>query len=394
MRSASLTTPGIPSVVLPVTGLLTLWLALLSPSNVLAHKPSDAYLILDLDREHPMLRLDIALRDLEHAIGLDANGDGNVTWGELRARHLDIADYALARLDVISAEGPCDLLPGVQQVEDRSDGAYTVLPVAIGCPGGAPIRLGYRLLFDLDPTHRGLASVRRGGGVSAGVLSADRPMLELGSAEPGTSRSAWHALVDYGWEGVWHIWIGLDHVLFLLALLLPSVLRREHGRWCPLPAPGPALKDVMAVVTAFAVAHSITLSLAVLGWVSLPARWVESAIAATIVVAALNNLRPLVPGNRWAIAFVLGLIHGLGFAAVLVGLGLPNAALLPALAGFNLGVEAGQLVIVALFLPTAYLLRNTELYRRGALGLGSAAVTGIALVWFVERSLDLTLMNL
>jgi hypothetical protein len=245
------------------------------------------------------------------------------------------------------------------------------------------------LLFDLDPSHRGLVSVRAAGQVRAAVLSEDRPSLGLEGAGPGTART----LTAYGLQGVRHIWTGFDHLLFLVALLLPSVLRHEGGRWRPLPSLAPALRDVLAVVTAFTLAHSITLSLAVLGWVSLPARWVESAIAATVVLAALNNIRPMVSGRRWALAFALGLIHGLGFAEALADLGLPSAALVPALAGFNLGVEAGQIGILALFVPGAYLLRHTGFYQRGALGLGSAAVAAIAFLWLAERSLDIRLLH-
>ena len=170
--------------------------------------------------------------------------------------------------------------------------------------------------------------------------------------------------LDYGKEGVWHIWIGFDHILFLLSLLLPAVLYRQHkfreARWEPLPGFRPALWEVFKIVTAFTVAHSITLSLATLGVVTLPTRWVESAIAASVVLAALNNIFPwsLFAGRRWMVAFVFGLIHGFGFASVLADLGLPPGALLLALVGFNLGVEVGQLAIVSAFLPAAYWLRS------------------------------------
>ena len=110
----------------------------------------------------------------------------------------------------------------------------------------------------------------------------------------------------------------------------------------------PAFWDVCRIVTSFTVAHSITLSLAALGIVALPSRLVESAIAASVVVAALNNLRPWSQGRRWVVAFGFGLIHGFGFASVLADLGLPRDTLVLALVGFNLGVECGQLAIVAL----------------------------------------------
>jgi hypothetical protein len=143
--------------------------------------------------------------------------------------------------------------------------------------------------------------------------------------------------------------------------------------------------DVLKIVTAFTVAHSITLSLATLGVVELPSRWVEAAIAASVVLAALNNLWPLVQGRRWMVAFGFGLIHGFGFASVLADLGLPRDALLLALVGFNVGVEVGQLAIVALFLPLAYLLRGTWLYRRLVFVGGSMFIAAIALLWLDER---------
>jgi hypothetical protein len=143
------------------------------------------------------------------------------------------------------------------------------------------------------------------------------------------------------------------------------------------------------VVTAFTLAHSITLSLAALQIISLPSRWVESAIAASVVIAALNNLRGRIDSRRWVMAFGFGLIHGFGFASVLADLGLPQGALVLALVGFNLGVELGQLAIVAAFLPLAFWLRETRFYQLGVFRLGSVLVALIASWWLVQRVFDL-----
>ena len=193
-------------------------------------------------------------------------------------------------------------------------------------------------------------------------------------------------------DGAHHIWSGFDHVLFLLALLLPAVLRREQGRWLPAPRAGPALAEVLKVVTAFTVAHSITLSLAALGVVSLPSRLVESCIAGSVVLAALNNVRPAVYRGRWLIAFFFGLIHGFGFASVLADLGLPQESLLIALVAFNIGVELGQLAIVTVFLPLAYRLRSTTFYRRGVLVVGSAVIVLVAGTWLIERAFNVRII--
>jgi hypothetical protein len=180
--------------------------------------------------------------------------------------------------------------------------------------------------------------------------------------------------------------------VFLLSLLLPAVGVWAGRRWQPVETFGQAFWDVLRIVTAFTVAHSITLSLAALGLVSLPSRLVESCIAASVVLAALNNVWAVFHGRRWMVAFAFGLIHGFGFASVLVDLGLPQGALALALLGFNLGVEAGQLAIVAAFLPTAFLLRRSAFYRRVVLLGGSLAIALVAGIWLAERVFEFKLL--
>ena len=146
------------------------------------------------------------------------------------------------------------------------------------------------------------------------------------------------------------------------------------------------------MVTSFTVAHSITLSLAALGLLSVPARLVESAIAASVVFAALNNIRPMVTRRLWLIAFGFGLVHGLGFASVLADLALPRHALLLALLGFNLGVEVGQLVLVGLFFGLVWALRRLDVtWPQWATPLPASIIAIIAGVWFIERAFGVAL---
>jgi hypothetical protein len=177
-----------------------------------------------------------------------------------------------------------------------------------------------------------------------------------------------------------------------VSLLLPAVLVRHEGRWQARSTLKASVLDVLKIVTAFTLAHSLTLSLAALGALSLPSRLVESAIAASVILAALNNLWPLAHRWRALVAFAFGLIHGFGFASVLADLGLPQGALALSLVGFNVGVELGQLAIVAAFLPLAYLLRHGLFYRRVVLTGGSALIVVLATVWLAERALDLKLL--
>ena len=363
-----------------------------------AHKPSDSYLSVTVAGDQVTGRWDIALRDLDFAIGLDADGDGNITWGEVRARHGEIAAYAAARLRAQADGQACNIEFGVQQVDEHTDGAYTVLPLRMACPQRPrALTLDYTLFADLDPQHRGLLNLSVDGAVRTAILGPQAPRQTF---ELQASASRVTQLLDYGREGVWHIWVGFDHILFLLSLLLPAVgvWRRPGGapdspqQWQPVERFRTAFWDVLRIVTAFTVAHSITLSMAALGFVSLPSRWVESAIAASVVLAALNNVRAVFHERRWMVAFGFGLIHGFGFASVLIDLGLPQGALALALLGFNLGVEVGQLAIVAAFLPTAYLLRRSAFYRRVVLLGGSLLIAAVAAAWFVERAFELKLL--
>ncbi|MEO5574184.1 MAG: HupE/UreJ family protein [Gammaproteobacteria bacterium] len=367
-----------------------LWLALIAfflcAAPAYAHKPSDSYLRLSVHDNRIQGQWDVALRDLDYAIGLDKNDDRAITWGELQERQTAVAEYVLPRLTVTADGAKCTSNATGQLVDNHTDGAYAVLRFVADCPRPPlKLELNYSLFADLDPQHRGLLRLDYKGQTRTAIFGPDQPRQEfkLGTLTP------WQQFVDFAREGVWHIWIGYDHILFLIALLLPSVLRRRREqlawRWEAVTAFRPALWNVLKIVTAFTLAHSITLSLAALGVINLPSRLVESVIAASIVVGALNNIYPVVINRLWMVAFFFGLIHGFGFASVLVDLGLPQNALLLALVGFNVGVEIGQLAIVAVFLPLAFGLRRSWFYQRIVLVLGSAIIALVALTWMLER---------
>jgi hypothetical protein len=359
-------------------------------AGVSAHKASDSYLTIHLAESGSLSgHWDIALRDLEEAVGLDADGDGNVTWGEVRARHGDIARYALSRLALGGDGRACTLAAGAQQIDDHTDGAYTVIPLTGHCPERtARLTVDYRLLFDIDPQHRGLLRLEAGGRNLTSVLGPDAGAQHFVVGET----SLWRSLAEFVREGIFHIWTGFDHLLFLVALLLPAVLVRRDGRWQPAPNVRKVIWTVAGIVSAFTLAHSLTLALAVLGLVTPPSRWVESLIAVSVIAAALDNLFPFIPGPRWAMAFFFGLIHGFGFASVLIDLNLPTDTLAVSLVGFNLGVEIGQLAVVAALLPLAYFARRTAAYPRRVVWLGSFLIAIVASGWLVDRVLDLKWM--
>lgn len=369
-----------------IAGLILCW-----SSFAFADKFSDSYLSINVAGSQIDGQWDIALRDLDVAIGLDQNGNGEITWDEVRAKHADIAAYALSRLALTADGRTCQKHVSQQLIDRHTDGAYSILRFSATCPSAIKqLSIQYNLLFDIDPQHKGLLKLASNGITSTAIFSPDKPK-QLFKLETTSKFSQFSEYVE---TGIWHIWIGFDHLLFLLSLLLPAVLVITGRNWEPAERFRTSLVDVLKIVTAFTLAHSITLTLATLQIIALPSRLVESAIAASVVIAALNNLFPIVRGRRWAVAFGFGLIHGFGFASVLSGLGLPQSALLLALVGFNIGVEIGQLAIVAVFLPVAYALRRTWFYRKLILIAGSVGIVIIASAWLIERAFNLVLFSI
>ncbi|NQW67454.1 MAG: HupE/UreJ family protein, partial [Burkholderiales bacterium] len=195
----------------------------------------------------------------------------------------------------------------------------------------------------------------------------------------------WAAMGLFTKEGVKHIWGGADHLLFLLTLLLPGLMLIKPAD--PSHASGSiaAWKFALKVITAFTLAHSITLACSVLGWVSLPDRFIESMIALSIMVSAALNLQNRFTFSHWKLAFVFGLIHGMGFANGLKELGLSSMYFLETLFAFNLGVELGQLsAVVLVALPVVFWVKSHEA-KAALLRWGSGIVFLIALVWWVQR---------
>ncbi len=360
---------------------LALALTVLLAAAAHAHKASDAYLTLDY-RGAAKLRVDLALRDLDDDLGLDSNGDGAITWAEVQAR-LPAVDEKLGQR--VRVEG-CTFSATSHGITPHSDGNYLVVEGPLACATG-PVVLTYSLFFERDPQHRALVRLLLGSTDQTLIATPDaRTLTFAAKPEPGAS------LGQFLVEGVHHILIGADHLLFLTALLLPSVLRRK-GRlkllgltdWEPRESLKPAALEVLKLVTSFTVAHSVTLALAALDVVELPSRVVESAIALTVVLVAISNLWPLSQGERWGPAFTLGLVHGFGFSSVLKDSGLRGTSLVGELLGFNLGVECGQLMFVAVVVPVCFALSRLRVYPWLARA-GSLAIGVIGAVWLYQRA--------
>jgi hypothetical protein len=343
-----------------------------------AHEPSKSYLSLTLDSSRFIGRLDVPMRDARCVVPL-GGGYHYLTAYVLSHLQITLDGHILSPKFTSSVAG----------LEEFSDGQYLQLDFVLErFPSPRTMEIHYQLFFETNSLHRGLLRLEADGKTQIAAFSPRHWSENFQFGAPSEGRQFFVFLR----EGIWHIWTGYDHILFLLALLLPSVLRREGGQWREVSALRPAFYNVLKIVSAFTIAHSLTLSLAVLGIVRLPSRLTESAIAMSVILAAANNLWPLVRERGWIVAFVFGLVHGFGFATALSDLGLRHVGLALALLGFNAGVEIGQLAIVAVFLPVAFALRRTWLYQTPLLRFGSVFVILIAGAWCAERVLDLKFM--
>jgi hypothetical protein len=373
-------------------------------SSAWAHKASDAYLefiesapvsgILPVDKaaeKQSAIKFSIALRDLDAALdSLDTNNDRSLVWGEIRQNLPIIQSWVADGMRIDCNRRSLDLVWLFESLEERSDGVYARLATSFSCPNASAISVDYQLMKTLDSTHRLLIGGTLQGQPLASVLSPQIKhslIIREGSNNDAesTAQSGLSAFAQFFPVGVHHIVTGYDHLAFLLSLLLPIVLLRHYKAAHDSRPTRPGLVALLRTVTAFTLGHSITLVLATFGWIGSPA-WVEPAIAVSIGISAWLNLYPV----RWvrsdAIALGFGLIHGLGFSSAIREANV-SASLLPwALAGFNLGVEAGQLVGIILWCGLQLVLARSQWYERVVVRGGSWALLLLAGFWTLQRT--------
>jgi hypothetical protein len=371
-------------------GYLLLLLAAFAATEGRAHNLGESYLYLQVYQDRIGGRFEIALSDLNPALGLSGT-DREITPENLDERIGFLQDYYLEHVTISSEQGPLPINFTTHDVLEVGEG-FALLSFDLGGLDEVPDRLtfDYSVLLDEEPGHRGFLLVEHNWatGTFANenrislVFSPSFHRRELDLTSSGRLRG-FLALVHLGAE---HMLLGLDHVFFLVALLLPSVMRREGQGWLPLERLRPAFWNVVTIVTAFAAAHAVALTLAALGLVHLPGALVETVIAASTTLAAANILIPLFRGRVWWIIFGLSLFHGMGFAGGLMDLGALEEHLALSVFAFNLGVEVGQVLIVVVLFPLLFLIRRLKVYRKVALPVAAVGMILVSGVWVIERA--------
>ncbi len=336
-----------------------------------AHDPGMTVATVIADERETLVELSIKGSDLERAVGVALlDPGGQVDPERLAGVAAEVRAHLRATAEVEAETAVCPI--EVVELAAVEDGILAILKAPCGTTE-AGLSYRSRLLHATNPATIQHVVLLKGDDAIPAALTRERNSLEIRAQLPLTEVAA-----RYLASGAEHIFLGYDHVAFLLALLLWA-----RNIWA-----------VVKVVTAFTLSHSITLSLAALDLVSLPGGLVEPLIAASVVAVALENFFDRRIERRWRVAFFLGLIHGFGFAGALRDVGLPPDALLIALSFFNIGVEIGQVAIVAIVVPLFLGIDHLSTHassapaRRPALVYGvSAAIAGLGGYWFIERTL-------
>jgi len=366
-------------MVLRFAAILVALLCLQSPA--LAHQSSYTYATMSTSKSGKVVRFEIRLSSKDLFEALQLGEDRDASDKEILAGSEQLKTYVLERVYMSVPGQECAL--GTASVHVVKDGQrFAQVKTRLRCPSRiASVELSYHLFFDLDERHEGL--LRIGDGLVQFTNKNRRHEHVWGNA-------AIENRLGFLRSGALHVLYGLDHILFLISLLMVIGLR-QNGKMLRGRTVKESLRAAAGIVTAFTLGHSLTLVMAAVGWVSLPSRFVESMIAASIVFVAVENLLRPDPPNRSAVALLFGLMHGLGFASMLRPL-LPAEDVVVPLLIFNLGVELGQLAVVAMTLPILWgLIRilGARRYRRTILPVSSAVLAVAGLLWFAERALAL-----
>ncbi|MGI9612370.1 MAG: HupE/UreJ family protein [Acidimicrobiales bacterium] len=361
----------------------------LTASPAAAHTTEDPYLYLFVSESMVDGRVELSVGDLETVLGRSFGDDDQMIKASLTDATAEIQTFTDEHLGI----GPGWEIDygAIELFRERDDLAFAVVPFEVTVPGGevpADLEVRFDPFFDSVGGRDGLLLLT--GGWTSGAFDPDAESLVTFTADSREQtvglgdRTQWQNFLSSITLGIDHIQTGPDHIMFVLALLVPSVLVFSSG-WQPTPSFSGSLWRVLKIATFFTIAHSITFTLAGMGWLPLPpSKIVESIIALSIAAAALHNLHPVFPNREWALSFAFGLFHGMGFASLVASLDVSRSSQLVSLLGRNVGIEIGQVVVILVAFPALFLLRRTSVYQP-FLTIGSAVLAVLALSWMIER---------
>lgn len=352
------------------------------------HEMGKALLNLDLRESLSQGDFRWAAHDIQQIIDIDKNENGILTWKEISSQKAEAHQYLLNNLQISYANKKCSIEFSEQwQLGSHFDLDYAIIPFDLHCDGSDAISIQYSGLFSVDPGHSLLINVEFDEEPVQAIIAEYNQTITINS-----SKTTW-ASIGFLYQGVVHIFIGLDHLLFLACLLLAIIFPFNSSRqYLGIATAHPdetndnklILRKIIGVISIFTVAHSITLTLAAIGWINFPGKWIELGIAISVLAAVINTATRAIKRN-YLMVFIFGLLHGLGFANALADLDSPLKEQLLNILAFNIGVELGQIVFTLIVAPVFFALNKIRSWRKQfyfvALGLSFI----VASVWVIER---------
>jgi hypothetical protein len=384
---SSMKTSGLKAFLLVLLGITPLFFQ----TTGWAHNLGQSYVYLQIYDEQLTGRFEIILDDLNKGLLLDQT-ENPITTDDLPQRLSEVQAYINSHLSFEADGEPLEIrFSGLETLKAKGK-VFALLDFTLidNRPTPDAIDIDYSILFDVDPEHSGMVLIEQ---FWRGQIfnNESRPSLIFSDTNRSqqldlSSYSMLSAFLGIVKLGIKHILLGIDHILFLIALILPAAMIRKERHWEPVAKFRSAFFYVIKIVTLFTIAHTLTLSLAALQVVDLPPRLVESVIALSIAVAALDILFPIFKKKIGWVVFLFGLFHGFGFASVLSHLGVLGEHMALSLFGFNLGVEIGQVAVILIIFPTLYMIRRHAFFPRIVLRYGAVVLIMLSAVWFFERA--------
>jgi hypothetical protein len=324
---------------------------------------------IDLNNSNPYITLQFTSFNIEKPLNIkDANKES------INQNRQKAINYISSNIKI----NPCSLKLNTLDIKNEMsvNVKYNLI-----CPKNIDkLNISFTLFFEFDKTQSGITKLITKDSIQTFVLSPSKSDLTINLKK---TVSLFEYFKLFLIEGIWHIWIGIDHILFLLMLILPITLIYNKNFFT-------SFKEVLKIVTAFTISHSITLSLSMFNVIETNDRIIETLIAFSVLTTAILNIKPI-KLKTWILAFGFGFIHGFGFANVLKELELPSQNFLTTLFGFNIGVEIGQIIIVLVLLPIIYIFRNSIIYKYFVI-ISSIIVAIISILWIVDRWWKLNFM--
>jgi len=365
-----------------------------SINSASAHSAGESYFFFQAEENALRGRMEIITNDLNLALPIDDDGNGNVSNEEFEQNRDRIYEFLRPHISFTLGDRKIPLNITGHTFRKASFGTYALINFDIVPKGDVPESIGIKhrsFMETIRPSHKVYIVIEDN--ARTGLRGNEGTVSHIFEGLQGTyqlsflgypKRVLFQRFLNLGFN---HILFGFDHIAFLLALLLPTVLLVRNTQWMPQPSFGQVLINVVMVVGTFIIAHSMTLAIATLGWLSFRVNTVEALIALSIVVVAFNNV---IGPTRFPVligVFFVGLLHGLGFASILAPYGVNESAYVVPLLGFNIGLELGHLAVIFAVLPVFFLVRTWSQYVFVVVRGGSVLLILVAAYWFSERGL-------